>query len=59
MQNITELPDDIWDLIWDFKSSMELSERLRSLFCELYFYGFLHRKPQFLDSICWTVRVFY
>ena len=56
MLNFTELPDDIWNIIWDMKSSMEHHENMKTVIVELYFHGFLRRRPRHLHSIWWTVK---
>ena len=57
MQNFSILPDDVWNIIVEMKEGMERHDRLMSCVVELYFHGFLGRRPRFISSIWWSLNL--
>ena len=59
MRNITELPDDIWNLVMDYKYELEKRERFKRVLVELYYHGFLRRRPLFICVMGSSSAIFF
>ena len=42
---LNDFPDDVWNIVMDYKYAMERYEKFRAVMTELYFRGFLRHRP--------------
>ena len=50
-----KLPQEVEDIIMDYHYGLEHFGRLQKCMIELYYHGFLHKRPRFLVSVMWII----
>ena len=47
------LPEDVRNIIMDYYYGLEHYTRFRRVVIELYYHGYLRRRPRYLTSLVW------